>query len=248
MSDQGTSFIPKSGVKTVQRVHGTRRIYLLAYISYIVFFTTLFALIGVYVYGAIVSRSLSSLKEQMVNEQKRFAVTDIESMRQLDKRISFAEELLNKSTAPSRIFADVENIVASDIYFSEMSYELLANNQFQLELTGQAQNFNQILSQERLLENSSILKDAEVVSYDYSVGEGKDNNLLGRATVTFIFSNTRDSSIIPYVPALDTVLTESGSGSTENVILNDTTTPSSSSATENTPVVGGDNTVTETNF
>ncbi len=198
MPPENASFIPKSGVKTVQRTRSSRRIYVLAYISYIVFFSTLFAVIGVYVYGATVSRSLASLKEQLVSERQKFSVVDIDEVKMLDKRLSTAKRLVEESSAPSRLFADIEAIVASNIYFSAMSYEQLPNRQFKLELTGRANNFSDIIAQRDLLGNSTLLRDAVVADYDYSVGEGSGSSLLGAATLSFVFSDTRDLSAISY--------------------------------------------------
>lgn len=227
MSPEGTSFIPKSGVKTVQKTRGTRRIYVLAYISYIVFFSTLFAVIGVYVYGATVSRSLTSLREQMVNEQQRFSLEEIDSIKNLHERLSKAQELLNESSAPSRIFEDVERIVASNIYFSGMRYELMANRQFQIELIGRADNFNEIISQRDLLGNSTLLQEATVVDYDYSVGEGEASSVLGLATLSFVFSDTRDVSSIAYLPEAVAEPVTPAATTTENVVLVETATSSS---------------------
>lgn len=229
MPEQGSSFIPKSGVKTVQRVSSTRRIYLLAYISYIIFFSTLFVVIGVYIYGATVTRSLTTLKDQLVAERQRFDISDIDNIKLLDKRLSTAKTLLNESTAPSRIFSDVESIVASNIYFSGMSYRQLPNRQFQINLVGRAGDFNQIIAQERLVENGTILRNAKVVDYDYSIGEGTGGNLLGNSTLTFVFSDTRDLSAIAYTPSASAGGFESAV-SGENVILQDSLTADTDTA------------------
>ncbi len=235
MSPEGTSFIPKSGVKTVQKSRGTRRIYVLAYISYIVFFSTLFAVIGVYVYGATVNRSLTSLREQMVAEQQRFSLSEIDEMKNLHERLAKAKELLEQSAAPSRIFEDVESIVASNIYFSGMNYEVLPNRQFKIELIGRADNFNEIISQRDLLDNSALLQEATVVDYDYSVGEGESSSALGLATLSFVFSDTRDIANIAYLPE-ETSFTPAAEAATttENVVLTETATSTASTETEDT--------------
>ena len=199
MPEQGASFIPKSGAKTVQRNRGTRRLYLLAYISYIVFFSTLFVVVGIYLYAATVNRSLTSLKEQLSVEQQRFAVSDIEQVKTFDKRMSEATRLLEESSAPSRIFSDIESIVASNIYFSSMTYGQLPNRQFEIELVGRATNFNQLINQEDLLENSQLLKDATITAYDYGLGGGEEE-LSGTASLSFTFADTRDLSVISYQP------------------------------------------------
>lgn len=222
MPDQNSSFIPKSGVKTVKRSQGTKQIYLLAYISYIVFFSTLFAVIGVYIYGATIDRSLENTKAQMVAERQRFAVSDIENIKQLDQRLTTAQRLLNESTAPSRIFPDIESIVAANIRFSGMKYELLVNNQFKIELSGEAEDFNEIVGQRLLLKDSPLLAEAEVVEYDYSVSgeEGSANS--GDAVLSFVFSDTRDISSIAYVPP---AVVEESATTTENVVIMDSVSP-----------------------
>lgn len=203
----------------MQRTRSGRRIYVLAYISYIVFFTTLFAVIGVYVYGAVVSRSLSDLKAQLVAEQQRFSVSDIDGLKSLDERLGTAKRLLDESTAPSRLFGDIESIVASNIYFSGMEYEVLPNRQFRVDLTGRADNFNEIIGQRDLLKGSALLRDAEVVEYDYSVGEGEEASPLGATTLSFIFSDTRDLSSIPYVPSGTAASDTAVNATTENVVV-----------------------------
>lgn len=200
---QGSSFIPKSGVRTIRKTGATRRIYLLAYISYIVFFTTLFVVVGVYVYSITVNRSLSAVQNQLTTERQRFAVSEVEQIWQLDSRIKEAERILNESTAPSRIFSDIETIVASNIHFTGVSYELLPSQQFELELTGSADDFNEILAQRDLLKDSAILKNAVVSSYDYSVAGENDTKVpTGEATLSFTFKDKRDISLIPYTPGV----------------------------------------------
>lgn len=233
MPDQNSSFIPKSGVKTVKRSQGTKRIYLLAYISYIFFFSVLFAVIGVYIYGATVNRSLDSLKTQMVEARQRFAVTEIENIKQLDQRLSTAERLLNESTAPSRLLPDIESIVSADIRFSGLTYEQLPNRQFKLELSGEADEFNEILAQKQLLGRSELLADADVVSYDYSVGgEGGGT---GDVVLSFVLSDTRDLNDIAYMAPI-TVTTTTASD-TENVVVEDSIEGTEDLETEESPAV-----------
>lgn len=235
MPEQGASFIPKSGEKKVQRNRGTRRIYLLAYISYIVFFSTLFVVVGVYLYGASVKHSLSSLKEQLTVEQGRFSVSDIDQVRHFDKRMREATRLLEESSAPSRIFSDIESIVAANIYFSSMSYEQLPNRKFSIELVGRATNFNQLINQKNLLNNSQILKDATITAYDYGLGE--QGEVSGTASLSFTFADTRDLSTISYQPNAteSTVIISSPTVSTTTA---ETTTATTTVGEQDSVVVG----------
>lgn len=201
MEGQGSSFIPKSSARVPSRTRVTHRIYVLSYISYIVFFGALFAVAGVYLYGSNVARSLEALKSQLVTERSRFNNEDIEAIKLLDKRLSTAEQFVEESSAPSRIFGDIEDVVASNIQFSGFKYRYLSNRQFEIALTGRAEELNEIVWQRELLKNTNILRDAVVSKYDYSVdGESSVTTVSGDATLTFVISDTRSTALIPYLP------------------------------------------------
>lgn len=219
MEGQGGSFIPKSSTRAPSRARVTHRIYVLSYISYIVFFGTLFAVAGVYLYGSSVSRSLEALKSQLVTERARFNDADIEAIKLLDERLSSTERLVNESSAPSRIFADIEAIVASNVRFSGFKYKYLPNQRFELAVTGRAEELNQVVWQRDLLKNTNILKDAQISKYDYSVA-GEEGAQSGETTLTFIISDTQPTALIPYLPPAAPIST------TSEMIIEDTATSS----------------------
>lgn len=219
MPDQGSSFIPKTAGSPVRRTRASRRIYLLSYISYVAFFSVLFAVIGTYVYASFINSSLNNIKEQLAAERSRFSTAEIDSIKSLDHRLSTAERLLNELSAPSRVFGDIEKVVASNIAFSGMSYSVKPNRQFEITLTGYADEFNEILRQRDLLSGSSLLNQAEIAEYDYSVaGSGDTTSVSGDATLTFVFSDVRDLSLIPYQtePVEEEVVVESITSGSED--------------------------------
>lgn len=226
MEGQGSSFIPKNTTRvSTTRTRGTHRIYILSYISYIVFFGTLFSVAGVFLYASSVDKSLESLKTQLVEQRNKFSATDIESIKLLDKRLNSAEQLVNESAAPSAIFADLESIVSDSVYFSGASYKYLPNRQFQIALTGRATEFDEVLWQQELLKGGNILKNAEISEYDYSV-EGETEGATvstGDAVLTFVISSTQPTSVIPYVPAINP---EEGSSTSTADLEMDATTAS----------------------
>lgn len=196
---QGSSFIPKAGASSVRRTGITRRIYLLSYISYIIFFSVLFATAGIFLYGIFVERSLSDVNDQLVVEQERFSADEVDSIHRLNNRLVTAERLLDGTATPSAIFSAVEQIVASNIVFIGMTYTHLPNNRFSIALTGLADDFNQVLRQRELMQESSLLKGIEILEFDYSVtGSEESTTVAGQPVLTFIFSDTRDISLIPY--------------------------------------------------
>ncbi|OGG85869.1 hypothetical protein A2392_00435 [Candidatus Kaiserbacteria bacterium RIFOXYB1_FULL_46_14] len=233
MEGQGSSFIPKNSARVSNvRTRGPHRIYVLSYVSYVVFFGTLFAVAGVFLYASSVNRSVTSIKDQLVTEQSRFSTSDIEMVKLLDLRLKNTEKLVNESAAPSKIFADLESVVADNISFSAMKYKYLPNGQYELALTGRAGDLNEVLWQKDLLKNAGILKDATVSKYDYSVqGESGGALVSGNTTLTFIITDTKPASMIPYTA--DVVETEASSTVVEEA-----------SVVEGEPGVSGDSATT----
>lgn len=237
MEGQGSSFIPKNSTRvSTVRTRGTHRIYILSYISYIVFFGTLFSVAGVFLYSSSVNRSLESLKNQLTEQRNRFSAADIESIKLLDKRLHSAKQLVDESAAPSAIFEDLEKIVSNSVYFSGASYKYLPNRQFEIALTGRAAEFDDVLWQQELLKGGNILKNSVISKYDYSVeGDAEGGNVsTGEAVLTFVISSKQPTSVIPYVPVRKP---EEGTSTadielnTETATVSDVETVASSSAT-----------------
>lgn len=196
---QGSSFIPKAGAAPVRRTGVTRRIYLLSYLSYIIFFSVLFATVGIFLYGIYVDRSLASVQDELAKEQARFSSEEVDSVHHLSSRLETAERILNSTAAPSNIFTAIEDIVASNIVFSGMTYKHLPNDRFSIALIGLADDFNEVIHQNKLMQGNSLFEGIEVSEFDYSVtGDEAASTVAGQAVLTFIFSDTRDISLIPY--------------------------------------------------
>lgn len=235
MADSTASFIPKNSNRSEKKLRTTKRIYILSYISYIVFFGTLLATVGTYLYAAQVGATLNDVKSQLQQERNRFAPTDVvEEVKLLDRQLLLAKQLVEESYAPSKIFNDIESITASNIQLTGLKYEYLPNQQFSITLQGQADEFNKILYQQELMSGSALLSGGRMVGYDYSLGETGESDAgfipAGQATMTFVFSDTNSLASIPYEiepePFVDTdneVLEVEGTAEAE---INSTTEPS----------------------
>ncbi len=208
MADSNASFIPKNTQRIQKRVRTTYRIYLLSYLSYVFFFGTLIAVIGTYLYAVQVNNGLKAIKTDFDTARQVFSESDIEGVRQLEKRLLTADQLLSQSAAPSRVFEEVEKIVAENIQFIRFSYEALPNQKAMLSLTGKAEDFNQILYQRDLMNGSLLFEAAPDLQFDYAAAppeEEEDGTPIeapvgGETTLTFIVSNEISTSLIPYQP------------------------------------------------
>lgn len=228
--NQNTSFIPKNANRTNRKVRTTRRIYILSYLSYVFFFGTLMATLAIFFYSVQVSKSLEAA-EQNLNEQKnRISLTEIDGVRNLEKKILTTSELVSELSAPSQIFNDIEELIAENVFLTAFSYIRNENGTFSLELKGQARALNPILFQRALFKRSGIFLDSLVTDFDYAVNElkgvGEDQNstteaerddmavklisLLGGEppVITFSYYTTAPLNTINYEPVAEAKIPE----------------------------------------
>lgn len=206
MADSNASFIPKNTQRVQKKVRTTYRIYLLSYLSYVFFFGTLIAVIGTYFYAIQVQSGLESVKTDLDNARQAFSESDIEGVRELEKRLLAANQLLSRLAAPSRVFTEIEKIVADNIKFIQFSYEALPGQKASLALTGKADDFNQIIYQRDLMNSSLLFESNPVLNFDYSAAafgsDGETQSIAPEttevATLTFTISNEISTTLIPY--------------------------------------------------
>jgi hypothetical protein len=210
MADSNASFIPKNTQRIQKRVRTTRRIYLLSYVSYIVFFGTLIAVAGTYFYAIQVNSSLTTIRNDLTAARQLFSESDIEKIRNLEKRLLVANQLLSELNSPSSIFKDIEQNVAENIQFISFLYEHQPNQKAKLTLEGKAKEFNQVLFQRDLMNRSEIFKNSNIIQFDYALADEleADGSLVNAesdtkntdATLTFVFGEEISSDKIPFKP------------------------------------------------
>lgn len=216
MVDSPASFIPKNSSNTPKRrVRPARRIYVLSYVSYILFFGSLLAALGLFFYSAQISKTLEATAAELSAAQTRFSLSDFARIQAFDDKLKTADRLLEGLAAPSRLFAELESVVAANVYFSGFKYEAYADDTYALDLTGKATDLNQILYQSDLLNKSQILESAVVGAFDYAPLETADSNGRPQAAnetiaalaagedpvITFHLVMSDALANIPYVPA-----------------------------------------------
>ena len=195
---QTGSFIPKQPKARSSRGGGIRKIYVFSYVSYVLFFGTLLAVIGLFLFQVQLERSLANLKSDLAIERDSFSQSDIERVREFEQRIVVATELLNEHVAPSQIFAALEQNTVRPVELSEFSFE--RNGQlFDMNVSGVARSFNDLLFQREVLGNVGLLSGAEIV--DISFGVTEDDEVIeiqDRSDVRFVVSKSFDREEISY--------------------------------------------------
>ena len=117
------SFIPKRTPKKHSKKRVTRRIYIVAYIAYIVFFGTLIATAGVFVYQLQVKNQLVTQQQALIEERKKFSQAEMGEILELEQRLEFAKERVERHVSIASLFDSLEASVAETVQFASLDLQ-----------------------------------------------------------------------------------------------------------------------------
>ncbi|MCA9366520.1 hypothetical protein KC722_02990 [Candidatus Kaiserbacteria bacterium] len=228
------SFIPKGPSKGLGTKRVTRRIYVVSYIIYVLFFAALIAVVVVYGYSSLVKKKLDASIAELDVQRSQFAQDDLNKIRNTEKRLLVVSDLWKKTVAPSRLFAELENITSDRVTFTTFAYEYNDNDTFTYEVEGRAKSFNDIEYQTSVLPRSEILRSSKLTQYDYSVEtkqeEGESSDTLG---ISFVLSGTLPVSTLPYEGLAETAALTNQVASEARPAQNDDTIDAAAETSEN---------------
>jgi hypothetical protein len=222
------SFIPKNSNQPKKRVRTSRRIYVLSYLCYVVFFGTLLVVLGTYVYADQVQKTLVATRAELEEARTTFSEGDIETIRTLEKKLLVANEIVRDTRSPSLIFGELERVIAENVTLKGYTYRSLDNGNFQIQFEAVADDFNSLIFQRSQMMNSELLAAAKVARFDFSRSssdeeESANENLPslalgGTPTLVFEFDASASNTLIPYQIRQDETETGSEENEVENVV------------------------------
>ncbi len=205
------------------------------FIGMVVFLCGVILAVGVFVYKDLSQRELESTKAELQEIKNSFSQSDIQNIRELDRRIKVANVLLAQHLAPSMIFDMLEARTQEDISFTEFSYERRPSGSVEMVLNGEALRFNTVALQGRQFASAAALESA--IFSDINVGGegGEESN----ANITFTVTSELNESAIGYtaLPVSDTDTSTSSAPTTDDFFENqlDMIGTSTATTTSNTP-------------
>ncbi len=161
MNPQGTSFIPQRPVQSQATKKVVRKVYVLTYVSYVLFFGTVISAIGMLAYGKMLDSQLTVQKERLVEEEKKFDPTQIDAVRQLDNKIKTAAERMNMHLSVLPFFEALEQNISEQLLLKTFKYTRENDAAPQVELTGEVEVLNSLVFQREVLQSNPVLKGGE---------------------------------------------------------------------------------------
>lgn len=202
MNPQGTSFIPQRPTQGRLKNRGVRKIYILAYVSYVFFFGTTLAAAGLFFYNATLEAKLVHQKELLTAERDKFSQSDIESVRELERRINLAKERMDAHISVVSIFEALEKNAVQSLQLVSFGYKRLNDDAPVVTVSGNTNEFNKVLFQRDVLNADPILaggvfSEVTLGSPDNSIKATDGSN---EEVIRFIFTKAVTPSLVGYVP------------------------------------------------
>lgn len=165
METSGGSFIPQRPQKGKVAAKSLRKVYVLSYVSYLVFFATLMAVGGIFIYKLSLTSNLTSLQEQLVEERNAFNHSELQRIQNLDLRIDTAAQLVNQHASLLTIFRALENTVADPVALRSFDYSRVKDLQNPtVTLAATAEDFDTVLFQQQVLANNETTSGVSISS------------------------------------------------------------------------------------
>jgi hypothetical protein len=161
-----TSFIPKkpaatstpvgkSGGATFKRKGPN----LLSIIGLFIFLASLVATGGVYFWKMQIENQIEDQIENLRQARNEFDEQTVANATRLNERIIAVEDILEKHTAPSNIFAILEDVILKSVRLRNFSYTTQADGQIKVSGSGNAAGYESVVLQSDELGFTGLFRD-----------------------------------------------------------------------------------------
>lgn len=228
MNPTGTSFIPQRPTQGKIKNRGVRKIYVLTYVSYVMFFGALMVAGATLFYTYVLEAQLQRQKDLLVAERAKFSQSEMASIQELDRRIDTAKQRMDAHISVPSIFQGLENSAVESLDFIGFTYKRLNDDAPLVSIKGSASMFNSVLFQREVLSRNPILAGAVFTEAELSLDKKSDEEFskssesTTKTNITFIIDAEVDPELVPYTPrVIESLDTDSTSADEEGLLLLD---------------------------
>lgn len=185
---QGSSFIPNTPIRGGKpgRSKKNRKVYVLTYISFVLFFGALVATGAVFFLALQEEKNLSYQKQQLDAERSRFKESELQEVRELDARLKTAHTILNNTISVTNLMTSLEATLLRPALVKAFSFTKdgvsentsaasgrTGGDTFTLALDVDMPDFNAVLFQREVLGGNGVLQGAEIHEVTYGTPAGE---------------------------------------------------------------------------
>jgi hypothetical protein len=114
---------------------------------------------GVFLYAQFATNKLVTEQAQLKLGQKSFSADAISQLMRLDDRLRLGESILGSHTAPSVLFAILQETTLQSVQFTNLEYAQSTPNDIKVTMKGRAKTVNAIALQANTFSRHAAIKD-----------------------------------------------------------------------------------------
>lgn len=183
-----TSFVPRPTSATAKG--GWNNMGAFAIFCYAIFILSFALLIGVFIYGRILSATFDAKETELANRVESIDTIAVESFVRLRNRLEYGADLLSNHTGVSSLFATIEKVLPTPVRLTSIRLTIGTGSDVRMESTGIAKSFNALATASAGFAQDGSIKDA--IFSDIRVN--KDNS------VSFSLSARIDPDLVKFTP------------------------------------------------
>lgn len=166
---QGSSFIPKQPARGKVQKRGVRKIYIFAYVSFVLFFGVLVASGGTFFYKLTEEKRLETKKQELVDQRSDFKESDLARIKVLDSRLKAANTLLDQHVSTVKLINEIERATVDKVAFAGLNLDRTTSPIVTVTLDAMTDSFNAVLFQREVLAANPLLSGTSFESVTATV-------------------------------------------------------------------------------
>lgn len=170
------------------RLETSSRFSILSIIAVILFTIAVIFAIVVFIYQRSLVKSVNAINAELIAARASFEPSFIKELVRIDNKIESAKSIINKHYIITPIFTVLENETLQGVRFNSFSYSLDSKGQPNIELKGEAKNFQAVA-----LQSDIFSAESKIINPVFSSLDTNDNG-----GVSFNFKSGLDSKAFLY--------------------------------------------------
>lgn len=208
-----TSFIPKRNPAQKERQGAKRQVFVGTFIIRILFFATLLAAAGVFIYEMQLKKALEAEIVALDGAITTFNEAEMQRVLDTNDRLEQAKIRFSNTASMSALLTALERSTVGSVQVSQLALERTEDNSYEVEADMKTETFDSVLFQRSLLEDSDTFVVSEITDlvvktippegalYEVEVVEGEDQD----EGVSFKAVLSVATQVVPHtIPAIRT--------------------------------------------
>lgn len=158
-----SSFIPKKTIKKVERSRGRKRVYILSYVSYGLFFGTVAASVFIFAYTYTLSNQLQAKIDELDSQRETYNQSDLVAIKEWQRQLRIAEAFYSKHISPYQVLSLLERSTAADIQFRSFNYTQEENG-LSITMRGETDNLDGVAFQDGTFRDHPLFGTVQIAN------------------------------------------------------------------------------------